>query len=99
MALGTLRSGFSTSPAIEPADSKPRNAQPTNATAMSIVLMVLPELSGSPSNNVEIGLTRWKSNNTRQCQAPDVRPCGRPAPRRAFGVPGPLVDAAGVWEA
>ena len=64
IAFGTLRSGCSTSSAIEPADSKPRNAQPTNAIATSIVLSVLPEPSGRPWKSVDTGLTRWNSNST-----------------------------------
>ena len=49
MALGTLRSGSSTSSAMEPAASKPRKDQPTYAIANSMGPDVQAAASGMPA--------------------------------------------------
>ena len=60
IALGTLRSGSSTSSAIEPAASKPRKDHPTKATASSMGPDVHVAASGMPAleNSAENGFSR-----------------------------------------
>src|ERR1700733_14252504 len=66
MAVGTLRSGSSTSSAIDPAASKPRNDQPTNAIASSMGPDDHEDALGSPAleNRVENEFSLKNSSST-----------------------------------